>query len=84
LRAAAVYDLLWDPGEQYDMAFNGAAPTHGNQTSPGRYSGSDNGWVGMYAMPRMVQFFEELKTHPDVPYKPAGEGMREIIPPEYR
>ena len=41
LKAFAIYDLWWDPAEQYDIAFNGAAPTGGNQTSPGRYSGSD-------------------------------------------
>jgi arylsulfatase len=82
LRAPAIYDLRWDPGEQYDMAFNGAAPTHGNQTSPGRYSGSDNSWAGVYATPVIIQFFEELKTHPNVPFKPAGEGLKEIIPKE--
>ena len=84
LKAPAVYDLRWDPGEQFDMAFNGAMPTGGNQTSPGRYSGADNGWIGVLTMPPMLQFFEELKTHPNVPYIPSGEGMTEIIPPEYR
>jgi hypothetical protein len=37
LKVFAAYDLWWDPGEQFDIAFNGAAPTGGNQTSPGRY-----------------------------------------------
>ena len=34
----AVYNLQMDPGEQYDMIFNGAAPRVGGQltTSPGR------------------------------------------------
>ena len=84
LRAPAFYDLFWDPGEQYDIAFNGAAPTGGNQTSPGRYSGADNGWVGMKIVPVLLKFFEELKTHPNVPYTPAGEGLKEIIPAEYK
>ena len=84
MKVFAIYDLRWDPGEQYDMTFNGAAPTNGHATSPGRYSGADNGWIGMYFGPVIFQFFDELKTHPNVPYKPFGEGLLEIIPPEYR
>jgi arylsulfatase A-like enzyme len=84
LKAFAVYDLYWDPREQFDMAFNGAMPTGGNQTSPGRYSGQDNGWLGLYFGPLIIQFFEELKTHPNVPYTPAGEGFDQAIPPEYK
>jgi hypothetical protein len=84
LRAPAFYDLFWDPGEQYDIAFNGAAPTGGNQTSPGRYSGADNGWVGMKIVPVLLKFFEELKTHPNIPFIPSGEGLKEIIPAEYK
>jgi hypothetical protein len=80
----AVYNLWWDPGEQYDMAFNGAAPTGGNQTSPGRFSGTDNGWAGLYFNPVILQFLDELKTHPNVPYIPFGEGLTELIPPEFR
>jgi hypothetical protein len=57
-------------------------PTGGNQTSPGRYSGSDNGWIGVLMMPPLLQFFEELKTHPNIPYVPSGEGVTEIIPKE--
>jgi hypothetical protein len=48
----------------FDMAFNGAMPTHGNQTSPGRYSGSDNGWIGILVMPPLVQFFEGTQNTP--------------------
>jgi arylsulfatase len=84
LKAFAVYDLYWDPREQFDIAFNGAMPTGGNQTSPGRYSGQDNGWLGLYFGPLIIQFFEELKTHPNVPYTPAGEGFDQAIPPEYK
>ncbi len=36
MKTPAVYDLLWDPGEQYDILFNGAAPTRGDlKSSPG-------------------------------------------------
>lgn len=85
LKIPAVYDLWWDPGEQYDIVFNGAAPTRGDlKTSPGRYSGEDNGWIGLYITPVMDQFWEELKTHPNIPYQPFGAGSWESIPPEYR
>jgi hypothetical protein len=30
LKIPALYDLRWDPGEQYDIVFNGAAPTRGD------------------------------------------------------
>jgi arylsulfatase A-like enzyme len=82
MKVPAVYDLQWDPGEQFDMAFNGAMPTNGNQTSPGRYSGTDNGWTGVLFSPVLLQFFDELKTHPNVPYVPGGEGLDQIIPKE--
>ncbi|MBX7075252.1 MAG: arylsulfatase [Pirellulales bacterium] len=84
LKFPAVYNLQWDPGEQYDMAFNGAAPTRALTTSPGRYTGQDNGWIGVYINPYLIEFFEELKTHPNIPYKPWGEGLHEIIPPAHR
>jgi arylsulfatase len=84
LKIPAVYNLWWDPGEQYDMTFNGAAPTRGVNTSPGRYSGQDNGWIGIYVNPVLLQFFAELKTHPNIPYKPWGASLWQIIPPENR
>jgi hypothetical protein len=59
-------------------------PTGGNQTSPGRSSGSDNSWIGILMVPPVMQFFEELKTHPNLPYVPSGEGLTEIIPTDLR
>jgi hypothetical protein len=32
-----------DPYEKYDMVFNGAAPSRVLTSSPGRYTGEDNG-----------------------------------------
>ncbi|WP_248323667.1 arylsulfatase [Caballeronia sp. Sq4a] len=84
MKAPAIYDLQWDPREQFDIAFNGAMPTGGNQTSPGRYSGQDNGWIGLFFVPVMTRFFSELKTHPNVPYIPFGEGRYLAIPEEFR
>jgi arylsulfatase A-like enzyme len=84
LKLPALYNLWWDPAEQYDIVFNGAAPTGGNQSSPGRYAGQDNGWIALYMNPRLIQFFEELKTHPNIPYQPWGEGLAKIIPGEFK
>jgi len=67
LKIPALYDLWWDPGENYDIVFNGAAPTRGDfKTSPGRYSGQDNGWIGLYINPVTMQFWDEMKTHPNI------------------
>lgn len=85
LKIPAFYYLPWDPGESYDMTFNGAAPTRGDlKTSPGRYAGQDNGWIGIDVNPSLVQFFEELKKYPNLPYKPFGAGMWQLVPSEYR
>ncbi|MFJ1269704.1 arylsulfatase [Legionella lytica] len=84
LKIGALYNLWWDPAEQYDVVFNGAAPTGGNQTSPGRNSGQDSGWIGVYINPVLINFFDELKTHPNVPYNPWGEGLAKIIPDEFK
>jgi arylsulfatase len=85
LKMPAVYNLLWDPGENFDMVFNGAAPTRGDfKSSPGRYSGQDNGWIAMYTAPVLVQFWNDIKSFPNIPYKPFGPGMWEAIPKEYR
>ena len=85
LNPPALYDLWWDPGEQYDMIFNGAAPTRGDfKSSPGRYSGQDNGWIGIHMNPVIEQFFGELETYPNILYKPYGMGFTQIIPPAFR
>ena len=85
LKIPALYDLWWDPGENYDIVFNGAAPTRGDfKTSPGRYSGQDNGWIGLYINPVTMQFWDEMETHPNIPYKPFGAGSYEQIPSAYR
>jgi hypothetical protein len=42
--APAVFNLQWDPREQHDILFNGAAPTQGGlKTSHGRFAGADHG-----------------------------------------
>ncbi len=41
----SLYNLTMDPYEKYDMMFNGAVATRNPTSSPGRYSGMDNGWA---------------------------------------
>jgi len=82
----AIYNLYWDPGEQYDVMFRGAAPTRGDlRTSPGRYSGEDHGWAVSLFQPYLLQFFGELAQYPNRPTIPsAGSGyqlVREVNNP---
>jgi len=84
LATPALFNLQWDPREQYDMMFNGAAPTQGTlKTSPGRFSGPDHGWTGMYLMPVLDRHFAELAKSPNKPSKMKG-GLFYMIPPEHR
>ncbi len=86
----AVYNLWWDPGEQYDCCFNGAAPTRGDlKTSPGRFSGSDHGWILVLTQPYLDQFFGELLEYPNRPTKPSGGSADQVVdaynnPPELK
>ena len=41
----STYNLTMDPYEKYDMTFNGAVAMRNPTSSPGRYSGMDNGWA---------------------------------------
>ncbi len=82
--APALYKLDWDPAEQYDMLFNGAMPTHGNQTSPGRFSGADHGWtLTMFMTPALNAHFEEIEKYPNKESL-VGGGPYYQIPEENR
>ena len=83
--APAVYNLFWDPGEQFDVLFNGAMPTAGElKTSPGRFAGADHGWtVSMLMTPAMQAHFEEMAKYPNIPSKIDG-GPFYQIPQEHR
>ncbi len=81
----AIYDLWQDPGENYDMTFNGAAPTRsGLATSPGRYSGQDNAWIAIKMNPALLSFLGEFKEFPNVPYQPWGMGFTKMIPEDFK
>jgi hypothetical protein len=68
----SIYNLTMDPFEKYDMAFNGAVPTRLPTTSPGRYSGYDNGWAFSLLDPVPVDFDKSIKKYPNIKRFPGG------------
>jgi len=85
LLAPAVYNLERDPGEQYDILFNGAAPTRGDfKSSPGRFAGADRGWALLYTQDVMGRHFGELQKFPNRRPALGGGGIYQLIPAENR
>lgn len=78
----AIYNLNMDPGEQFDMTFNGAAPKVQNQigTSAGRWSGQDGAWTMAMAGKVMDDVIESFKKFPNLPTIPAGASLGSDIP----
>jgi arylsulfatase A-like enzyme len=68
----ATYNLSMDPYEKYDMTFNGAAPTRTLTSSPGRYSGQDNGWVLSLIEPAILEFDKSIMKYPNIKRFPGG------------
>jgi arylsulfatase len=68
-----------DPFEKYDMIFNGAAPTRVLTSSPGRYSGEDNGWVGGIIDPVLMEFDQSVMKYPNIKRFPGGAST-DLIP----
>ena len=68
----ALYNLTMDPYEKYDMIFNGAMSTRALTTSPGRYAGQDNGWVGGIIGQVMLDFDETVIKFPSISATPAA------------
>ena len=62
----AVYNLTMDPYEKYDMAFNGATPARVLSSSPGKYSGQDNGWVMALVGPVLFEFDKTIMKYPNI------------------
>ncbi len=80
LQYPAIYNLWWDPNELYDMTYNGATPTRGDlKTSPGRFTGSDHEWVGVFATPHVERYFEELNKFPNRPTQPSMRTIFRLI-----
>jgi arylsulfatase A-like enzyme len=75
----ALYNLTMDPYEKYDMIFNGAAPARVLTSSPGRYSGQDNGWIGALVFPVMIDFNRSIMKYPSIKRFPGGAST-DLIP----
>jgi arylsulfatase len=75
----ALYNLTMDPYEKYDMIFNGAAPARVLTTSPGKYSGEDNGWVLSLIYPALLEFDQSIMKYPSIKRFPGG-ASNDLIP----
>jgi arylsulfatase A-like enzyme len=75
----ALYNLTMDPYEKYDMIFNGASPMRVLSSSPGRYSGQDNGWVLSIIGPVIVDFDKSIMKYPNMRRFPGGAST-DLIP----
>jgi arylsulfatase len=78
----ALYDLKSDPGEQYDIVFNGAAPPTAGvlKTSPGRYAGQDNAWAAVYANKLVNDFATSVKEFPNIATVAASASLGSDLP----
>ena len=75
----ATYNLTMDPYEKYDMTFNGAAPTRVLSSSPGKYSGQDNGWVLSLIEPVIIDFDKSIIKYPNIKRYPGG-ASNDLVP----
>jgi arylsulfatase len=75
----SLYNLTMDPFEKYDMIFNGAQSVRMPTTSPGRYAGQDNGWVGGIIGETMQAFDETIIKFPSIQRYPGGAST-DLIP----
>ena len=83
----ALYNLTMDPYEKYDMTFNGAVSYRLASSSPGKYSGQDNGWVALAdlsAADRVRQVDHQVPEHPPLPWRslerPAAQSAGPVEP----
>jgi arylsulfatase len=68
----AVYNLTMDPYEKYDMTFNGAMSYRALSSSPGKYSGQDNGWILALIYPALIDFDKSIMQYPSIRRFPGG------------
>ena len=75
----AVYNLTMDPFEKYDMLFNGSVSTRNPTSSPGRFSGQDNGWTAALTGPVILDFNKSIIKYPNMRRVPGG-ASNDLIP----
>jgi arylsulfatase len=75
----AIYNLTMDPYEKYDMTFNGAASTRVLSSSPGKWSGEDNGWALSLLEPVILDFDKTILKYPSIKRSPGG-ASNDLIP----
>jgi arylsulfatase len=75
----ALYNLTMDPYEKYDMVFNRAAPARVLTSSPGKYSGEDNGWALSLIYPALLEFDQSIMKYPSIKRYPGG-ASNDLIP----
>ncbi len=75
----ALYNLTMDPFEKYDMFFNGAVSTRIQTTSPGKYSGEDNGWAISLTDEVLMQFNKSIVKYPSIARFPGG-ASNDLLP----
>jgi hypothetical protein len=75
----ALYNLTMDPCEKYDMVFNGAAPSRVLTSSPGKYSGEDNGWVLSLIYPVIIDFDKSIIKYPNIT-RFVGGASTDLVP----
>lgn len=75
----STYNLTMDPFEKYDMTFNGAVATRNPTSSPGRYSGMDNGWaISLMDVP-LTEFNKSIIKYPSIKRYPGG-ASNDLLP----
>ena len=55
-----------------DMTFNGAVSYRLASSSPGKYSGQDNGWVLSLIYPPLIEFDKSIIKYPNIRRFPGG------------
>jgi hypothetical protein len=78
-RFGALYNLTMDPYEKYDMVFNGAAPARVLTTSPGKYSGQDNGWALSLIYPVVIDFDKSIMKYLSIT-RYVGGASNDLVP----
>ncbi|GAU86889.1 hypothetical protein BIWAKO_06837 [Bosea sp. BIWAKO-01] len=68
----AAYNLTMDPYEKYDMTFNGAVSYRMPSSSPGKYSGQDNGWALALIYPALIEINKSIIEYPSIRRFPGG------------